>query len=130
MRATRVLETALYVNDVAAAREFYGRVLGLAEFSYVSDEHVFFRCGEGMLLLFNPIATRTQDDIPPHGADGAGHVAFAMESGSVQEWRDHLAQQGVAIEREVAWPSGGASLYFRDPDGNSLELATPATWRG
>ena len=48
---------------------------------------------------------------------------------SEQEWRDHLAQQGIAIEREVAWPSGGASLYFRDPDGNSLELATPATWR-
>ena len=129
MRATRVLETALYVDDVAAAREFYSRVLGLAEFSYVEGEHVFFRCGGGMLLLFDPAATRTQSDIPPHGADGAGHVAFAMESGSVQEWRDHLAQQGVAIEREVAWPSGGASLYFRDPDGNSLELATPATWR-
>ena len=130
MRATRVLETALYVDDVAKAREFYGHVLGLTEFSYVDGEHVFFRCGEGMLLLFNPAATRTQDDIPPHGADGAGHVAFAMESGSEQEWRDHLTQQGIAIEREVAWPSGGASLYFRDPDGNSLELATPATWRG
>ncbi len=129
MRPTRVLETALYVDDIVAAREFYGRVLGLAEFSYVPDEHVFFRCGEGMLLLFDPVATRTQSDIPPHGADGAGHVAFAMESGSAQEWRDHLAQQGVAIEREVAWPSGGASLYFRDQDGNSLELATPATWR-
>ena len=102
MRATRVLETARYVNDVAAAREFYGRVLGLAEFSYVSDEHVFFRCGEGMLLLFNPAATRTQSDLPPHGSDSAGHVAFAMESGSEQEWRAHLAQQHVAIEREVA----------------------------
>ncbi len=129
MRATRVLETALYVDDVSAAREFYGRVLGLAEFSYVPDEHVFFRCGEGMLLLFNPAATRTPDDIPPHGANGAGHVAFAMESGSAQEWRDHLAQQGVTIEREVAWPSGGASPFFRAPGGNPPELATPATWR-
>jgi predicted enzyme related to lactoylglutathione lyase len=34
----------------------------------------------------------------------------------------------VAIEKIVDWPGGGRSLYFRDPAGNSLELATPRIW--
>jgi catechol 2,3-dioxygenase-like lactoylglutathione lyase family enzyme len=43
-------------------------------------------------------------------------------------WRDHLAARGVDIEAEVQWPRGGHSLYFRDPAGNSLELASPRIW--
>jgi NADPH-dependent FMN reductase len=32
---------------------------------------------------------------------------------------------GIAIESKVQWELGGQSLYFRDPNGNSLELAMP-----
>ena len=35
---------------------------------------------------------------------------------------------GVSIEKEVEWPKGGKSLYFRDPTGNSVELVTPGVW--
>ena len=34
----------------------------------------------------------------------------------------------MTIEQEVDWPRGGRSFYFRDPAGNSLELATPRIW--
>ena len=43
-------------------------------------------------------------------------------------WRGHLAENGVEIESEVTWDRGGVSLYFRDPDGHSVELATPGVW--
>ncbi len=130
MQVERVLETCLYVNDLSAAEDFYGRVLGLEIRSRVAARHVFFRCGEGMLLLFNPEATaRPSGEVPVHGARGPGHVAFAMAEADVAAWREHLAQQGVAIEAEIAWPGGGRSIYFRDPSGNSLELATPQTWQ-
>jgi catechol 2,3-dioxygenase-like lactoylglutathione lyase family enzyme len=129
MRVERVLETCLYVNDLSAAEAFYGRVLGLELDARVVGRHVFFRCGEGMLLLFNPEATqRAVGEIPTHGARGTGHVAFAATEESLPAWREHLAQNSVPIEAEIAWPGGGHSIYFRDPSGNSLELATPQTW--
>ena len=42
--------------------------------------------------------------------------------------RQRLQEHGVVIEKEVLWPRGGTSLYFRDPAGNSVELLTPGVW--
>lgn len=132
MQADRVLETCLYVDDLAAAEEFYARVVGLARLSRVEGRHVFFRCGEGVFLLFNPAATiqpgNSNSGVPLHGAHGPGHAAFAMRPEDIDAWRAHLVRHGVEIEKEMNWPGGGYSIYFRDPAGNSVELATSATW--
>lgn len=129
MRARAVLETCLYVDDLIAAEDFYRRVLGLELVSVQPDRHCFFRCGSGMLLLFRPAASRQSDgEIPAHGAQGPGHVAFAAQPDELLAWRIWLRSQQVPIEQEVEWPSGGHSIYFRDPAGNSLELATPRLW--
>ncbi|HEX9698697.1 MAG TPA: VOC family protein [Acidobacteriota bacterium] len=132
-RVTAILETCLYCPDLAAAEDFYVRVLGLELFGKQEGRHLFFRCGDGMLLLFNPKATRAESapgelEVPPHGAEGPGHVSFRATEAELEHWRRRLTACGVAIESEVAWPGGGRSIYFRDPAGNSLELATPAIW--
>ena len=125
----RILETCLYVDDLVAAESFYRTVLGLELFSKVAGRHVFFRCGESMVLLFDPRVTgQPSGDVPTHGASGPGHVAFAIAPGELPAWRQWLTDHGVRIEKEITWPSGGQSIYFRDPAGNSLELATPSTW--
>ena len=123
-----ILETCLYVDDLAAAESFYSQVLGLVFHSRQEERHVFFRCGRGMMLLFNPEQSVLPGDIPSHGAHGPGHVAFAADEAELPAWRKHLEAHGVSIEKVVSWPGGGHSLYFRDPAGNSLELATPAIW--
>lgn len=61
-------------------------------------------------------------------AVGPGHVAFRIWASEIEPWRARLAAVGVALETEIVWPQGGHSLYFRDPSGNSLELATPQLW--
>ena len=123
------METCLYAENLEAAEEFYGRVLGLAPFAKVKGRHVFFRFGEGVFLIFNPNATTlTSGDVPPYGARGPGHVAFQIEDDEVDGWRSHLKKLGVEIEQEKVGSSGGRSLYFRDPAGNSLELATAEVW--
>ncbi|HUX85980.1 MAG TPA: VOC family protein [Chloroflexota bacterium] len=125
----RILETCLYVDDLTTAESFYLTVLGLELDSKVAGRHVFFRCGDSMFLLFNPRATSVPDgDVPAHGAIGPGHVAFAVAPAELPAWRRRLGDHGVRIEKEITWPSGGQSIYFRDPAGNSLELATPSIW--
>ena len=130
MRATRILETCLYADDLVAGEQFYRNVLGLEVYSRVEGRHVFFRCGDAMFLLFNPAETeRPRGPVPPHGAHGPGHVAFAMRREEKPLWREQLQRSGVMIEAEVVWPSGGESLYLRDPAGNSVELASPGIWK-
>ncbi len=129
MQAQQVLETCLYVDDLTAAEEFYRRVLGLEFVDRQPGRHVFFRCGNSMLLLFDPTSSEDEQSTwPPHGAHGPGHVAFAAQAADLDRWRQHLQHEAVEIERVIDWPSGGRSLYFRDPAGNSLEVATPAIW--
>ena len=129
MQAGRIVETCLYAADLEAAEAFYSNVLGLKPFSRVKERHVFFRCGDSVFLVFNPNKTaEAGGDVPPHGAHGPGHVAFAMRKEDIPAWRDHLQAHNVPIETEITWPSGGYSLYFRDPAGNSVELTMPQTW--
>jgi catechol 2,3-dioxygenase-like lactoylglutathione lyase family enzyme len=79
-----------------------------------------------MLLVFNPDKTEQEEDW--HGCRGRGHVAWAIASQDLDAWRQWLRATDVPIYSEVSWPQGGYSLYFRDPAGNSLELATLPTW--
>lgn len=123
-----VLETALYADDLEAAQGFYRDVLRLEVLFREEGRHVFFRCGTGVLLLFHPEATRQSEDVPPHGAEGAGHVAFAVQDGRLEEWQVHFAEHDIPIERDKDWGDRGRSLYVRDPAGNSVELATPTLW--
>ena len=128
-----VLETCLYATDLDAAERFYRDVVGLEPFARAAGRHVFFRCGaRAVFLLFNPEATERAagTGVPPHGARGPGHVAFAVGEDDLPAWRERLARHGVPVEAEVEWPRGGRSLYVRDLAGNSVELAPGRIWGG
>lgn len=140
MKPAGILESALYVDDLDTAEAFYAQVMGLERITKVPGRHVFFRCGDGVLLLFNPRETvdppapDAKLPVPPHGAAGQGHLCFRGTEEEIERWKAHLIEHGVAIEADFRWPankddpSGGRSIYFRDPAGNSLEIANPKIW--
>jgi catechol 2,3-dioxygenase-like lactoylglutathione lyase family enzyme len=129
VKAARIFETCLYANDLAAAERFYSDVLGLEVVSRNEGRGVVFRCGPGVLLVFDARQTRIPGGrLPTHGADGPGHVAFLARESELDAWRQQLQRLGIPIEKEVDWPEGGHSLYFRDPAGNVVELAPPTLW--
>jgi catechol 2,3-dioxygenase-like lactoylglutathione lyase family enzyme len=124
-----IVETGIYVDDLDRAETFYHDVLGLAVIGKESGRHVFFRVGErNVLLAFNPAATLKGDVLPAHGTKGPGHFALGIAAADFDAWRQRLLTHGVVIEKEMQWPRGGRSLYFRDPVGNSVELITPGCW--
>src|SRR4051794_3479778 len=108
-----IVETAIYVDDLDAAEAFYRGVLGLGVIGREAGRHVFFRVGDGVLLAFAPEATLKGDMLPPHGSRGPGHFALGVRAGHLDDWRGRLEGHGVVIEKEVGWPRGGRSLYFR-----------------
>lgn len=128
-----VLETALYVNDLPRAREFYETVLGLKPVFADQRLCAFDVAGRSILLLFKRGSTIETVEmpggtIPPHDGSGPLHIALAVPADELGPWEQHLAARGVIIEGRTDWPRGGRSVYFRDPDGHLLELATPGLW--
>ena len=131
-RIARVLETALYVDDLMRAKEFYSRHLDLSQL-FCDERMCAFAIGESVLLLFvrgeGTTAARTPGGtIPPHDGHGPLHVAFAIDKSDLEAWERRLDHAGIDLESRVDWPRGGKSIYFRDPDGHLLELATPGLW--
>jgi catechol 2,3-dioxygenase-like lactoylglutathione lyase family enzyme len=127
------LETAIYVDDLARAAGFYETTLGLSPM--FSDERlVAFDCGPRSVLLLFLRGTTTQTvrlpggEIPPHDGSGRMHFALAAPAEDMELWERRLESAGVAIEARMDWPRGGRSLYFRDPAGNLVEIASPGLW--
>jgi catechol 2,3-dioxygenase-like lactoylglutathione lyase family enzyme len=125
-----IYETVLYAPDVEAASRFYAEELGLTPLPGLGGVGSAFRLADGgMLLLFDPDQSAAPGRaVPSHGADGPGHVAFAVASGTLDAWTQRFAQRGVEVERVIAWPAGGRSIYVRDPAGNSVELIEGEAW--
>ena len=133
LQPRRVLETAVYCDVLARTADFYKKVFTL-EPMLEGDRLVAFDAGEGtVLLLFqrgqSSLALETPGGlVPGHHSTGPAHLAFAIETSDIPLWIERLDDLGVGIESRVTWTRGGQSIYFRDPDGRSVELATPGTW--
>jgi catechol 2,3-dioxygenase-like lactoylglutathione lyase family enzyme len=128
-----ILEPAIHSEDMARSRAFYENVLGLEPIHSDDRLTAYAVAGRDVLLIFRKGGAMQTINlrggtIPGHGGDGALHVAFSISKDDLDRWEAHLAAHGVAIEGRNDWQRGGRSVYFRDPDGHLLELATPGLW--
>jgi catechol 2,3-dioxygenase-like lactoylglutathione lyase family enzyme len=121
-----LLETALYVDDPVRSAAFY-RDFFMFEPIVESERLIAMAMpNRQVLLLFKKGLSAA---LPvPHDGDGQTHLAWAIPSSSLQDWERRLAELNLTILERTIWPRGGTSLYFRDPDGHLLELATPGVW--
>ena len=133
-RISGVLETSLYFDDLPDAITFYRDLFGFPAFFHDARMAALEVPGGQILLLFQRGATSKPAPgpgggfIPPHGGEGHLHLCFAIPMGELAAWEAHLRDRGVAVESRLRWARGGTSLYFRDPEGHSIEVATPGLW--
>ncbi len=81
-----------------------------------------------VLLLFRKGASLSIQS--PH--DGEGRIfispSLLLLASELANWEAWLAENGIPVEEKCTWERGGQSVYFRDPDGHLLEIATPGVW--
>jgi catechol 2,3-dioxygenase-like lactoylglutathione lyase family enzyme len=133
-KVTGVLETGIYVEDVERSRAFYERVFGFETIFTEARMCTLEVAPAQVLIIFQRGGTLKPvpvggSFIPPHDGGGQQHFALAILAADLDAWKERLETEGIAIESTVKWPKGGTSLYFRDPDGLLVELATPGLWK-
>jgi catechol 2,3-dioxygenase-like lactoylglutathione lyase family enzyme len=122
-----ILESSLYVSDVARSVRFYGETFGFRVIKEFGARGCAMHAGtRQVLLLFKKGGSRTTQS--PHDGDGELHIAFAIPADELANWESWLQTRGIAVEEKKKWELGGWSLYFRDPDLHLIELATPGIW--
>lgn len=128
-----ILETSLYVADVQRSAAFYESLFGLTRMTEDARFCALRVPTDQVLLLFklgesaHPMPT-SGGIIPPHDGHGQLHLAFSCSHEELPDWEARVAAMNVTIESRVRWPRGGTSIYFRDPDGHLVEIATPGVW--
>jgi catechol 2,3-dioxygenase-like lactoylglutathione lyase family enzyme len=130
---TGVLETSLYVDDLDRASRFYEETFGLTRIEGDDRFRAYSVGGRSVLLLFkrgasNRVTELSEGKLGPHDGSGPLHLAFSISAEDLPAWERLLVERGIAIETRIQWPRGGRSVYFRDPDNHSVELATPGLW--
>lgn len=130
----QILETALYVADLDRSERFYCDLFGFRVILSQDRIRVLSVHDRQVLLLFLKGGTvdgvqTPSGFIPGHDATGRYHMAFAIDEAEIDPWIATLNTHGVALESRTRGPQGnGHALYFRDPDENLIELATPSIW--
>lgn len=122
-----ITEICLYSKDLIKSEHFYAEILGL-ELIDSTDNHVFFRVGEQVLLIFDPNHSKTQEDLPGHFAHGNQHIAFTATKDQYETWKNRVLSHGVTVIKEHTWKRDLKSFYFRDPDDHVIEILEGNIW--
>jgi catechol 2,3-dioxygenase-like lactoylglutathione lyase family enzyme len=121
-RSIRALDyTVVFVRDMPAMRRFYEDVLCLSVQRELSAGWIEYQLGPNTLALATP--SLTAKDAPTPAGSASLQLAFKVPPGDVDLCAEELMQKGIdPVSPPTDRPFGHRTLFFRDPDGNLLEM--------
>ncbi len=124
----RPFHLAFPVHDLAAAREFWGGVIGCRE-GRGSDQWIDFDFyGHQIVAHLAPDAAPAAAHNPVDGRDvPVPHFGIVLTLEDWQTLADRLTAAGTefVIEPHIRFegqPGEQATMFFRDPSGNAIEM--------
>ncbi len=113
--------TVIYARDFAAMRHFYEKVMEFPVINVLSERWIEFGLGSNRLAL-TVYGGRFKDVAPPAG-NLSLQLAFRVPPPEVAKCAELLESRGVEMILPVTdQPFGHRTVFFRDPDGNVLEI--------
>jgi catechol 2,3-dioxygenase-like lactoylglutathione lyase family enzyme len=108
---------ALHARDLEAMKRFYVDLLGFAVEWEPDPDNVYLSSGIDNLAIH-----RAKGNVAPNGAlDHLGLIVRTPEE--VDRWAAFLESRGVELAAKPRTHRDGArSFYFRDPDGNTIQI--------
>jgi lactoylglutathione lyase len=111
----------VFARDMAAMRRFYEEVMRFPRGREIGDTWFEFRVGSSILALTRKGVNFHDAETPPGAA--ALQLAFRVTRNEVDECCEALRAAGVGIiGPPTDQPWGHRTLFFRDPDGNIVEI--------
>ena len=124
MQLKEIGHVLLRVLDLERSKKFYSEVLGFHVLEEDPAHGGTFMALPGQshsIDLFQVKDAAAAERQTP-GVRGLGHIAFRVESeDALKEAHAALREHGVEITRTIDHVSQ-KSVYFEDPDGNTLEI--------
>jgi catechol 2,3-dioxygenase len=124
MQLKEIGHVLLRVLDLERSKTFYSKVLGFQVLEEDPEHGGTFMALPGqshaidLFAVKDPEAARAQTP----GVRGLGHIAFRVESeAALKDAWVSLREHGVEVTRAIDHVSQ-KSVYFLDPDGNTLEI--------
>ena len=116
-----IVYTVIFARDMQAMRRFYGDVLCFPLLRELSPDWIEYSVGSNTLALAKP--KRVAGDMPTAKGSASLQLAFKVSTVNVDQCAEELAKKGVEILSPPTDQSfGHRTLFFRDPDGNLLEM--------
>jgi len=121
-QAVRAIDyTVVFVRDMAAMRRFYQDVLCFPLVRELSPGWIEYQVGSNTLALARPSLTATDQPTPLGSA--SLQLAFKVTPPDVDACAAELMRHGITLVSPPTNQSfGHRTLFFRDPDGNLLEV--------
>ena len=122
MRVTATHHVALWTGDLARLREFYVETLGLPQVgAFPGGRIIFIEAGSTTIEMI------ARDGWAPNQDGSWQHLCFEVES--VDDVYAELSAKDIpfhVLPKDVGSdPVLARNAFFRDPDGNNLELYQP-----
>ena len=119
-----LVNTCLITDNVDQLVQFYDSIL-LVKAQRSGKDYAEFHTGVGVLAIFSAAG---QEKYIPGSAKAARNKSVILEFSVVDVDREYARLQGIVktwVKPPTTQPWGTRSIYFRDPDGNLVDLYTP-----